>query len=113
MILKLMWKDKNDNAYHIGNLTKKEETYIFEIKENNLKHAIKQGCMGIGEFDLLKNYYTSKELFEFFKQRIPDKNHPHIDKILKKYELKKYNEMLLLEKTKGLLMTDRYFIEKD
>ncbi len=112
MILKLIWKDKNQNIYHIGNLSKSKGTYAFEIIEDNLKKAIKAGCMGIGEFDLLKNCYKSEELFDFFKQRIPSKDNRYINEILKKYKLKEYDEMLLLQRTKGQLMTDRYYIEE-
>lgn len=112
MILKLIWKDKNQNVYHIGNLSKTKETYVFEIIEDNLKKAIKAGCMGIGEFDLLKNCYKSEELFDFFKQRIPSKDYKYINEILEKYELEEYDEMILLQKTKGQMMTDRYYIEE-
>lgn len=112
MILKLMWKDRNKNIYHIGNLLETEGIYVFQIIEENLKQAIKAGCMGIGEFDLLNTYYKSEELFDFFKQRIPSKDYKYINEILERYELKEYDEMLLLQKTKGQLMTDRYYLEK-
>lgn len=111
MILKLMWKDKNKNIYHIGNLSKIKGIYVFQIIEENLKQAIKAGCMGIGEFDLLSTYYKSEELFDFFKQRIPSEDYRYINEILGKYGLKEYDEMLLLQKTKGQIMTDRYYIE--
>lgn len=107
MKLQLIWK--KDREYKIGTLEKKEE-YIFKINEEELKQAIDKGCMGIGNFDFLQNEYKSKELFSFFKNRIPEENNINIKEILAEYGIEQYNEMELLKKTRGELQTDNYYL---
>lgn len=110
MILKLYWKDKKKNDYHLANLKKENDLYILDINERELKEAIKHGCYGIGNIDFLSNHYESKELFEFFKERIPSKDYPRINEFLKRYNLKEYDDMMLLSKTNGYTNNDRYYI---
>ena len=112
MKLKLFWKDISEKKYMLGILSFEEHQYSFEINEEGLKEAIKHGCFGIGEFDLLKKTYISNSLFPFFKNRIPFENHIAIDEILEELDMKEYNEMELLKKTKGILNTDRYYLEE-
>lgn len=112
MILALKWKDKDGISYKLGELSKDNNTYYFSINEQNLKEAIKHGCMGIGSFDLLKNTYIANNLFTFFKNRIPSKDNSDIEEILKEYNIDFYDEMELLKKTKARKMKDRYFIEE-
>lgn len=50
-------------------------------------------------------------MFPFFKNRIPDRHNPYIEKILKEYNLDYYDEMELLKKTNGKLLTDRYYLQ--
>ena len=112
MILNLFWKDNNDNKYMLGKLYKSEQKYCFEVEEEQLKKAISKGCFGIGELNLLYSKHESDTLFSFFKRRIPSKDNPNIEEIMKQLNIKEYDEMKLLEKTKGVLNTDRYFLEK-
>ena len=107
MKLQLIWK--KDREYKLG-ILEKEQEYIFKINEKELKCAIEKGCMGIGNFDFLKNEYRSNELFSFFKNRIPEENNINIKEILEEYEIKSYDEMELLKKTKGQLLTDNYYL---
>lgn len=111
MSLKLFWKDTKKNSYLLGFLDYKDSKYFFEINEEGLKEAIRHGCFGIGEFNLLKKVYISDKLFPFFKRRIPHKDNVAIDDILKEYNIEEYDEMELLKKTKGELNTDRYYLE--
>lgn len=111
MILHLYWNDIENNNYCIAKLEKNYDNYILYINEENLKLAIKNGCVGIGNINFLSNIYESKELFPFFKNRIPKENHPRIKNILEQYGLKEYNEMELLKVTKGSLRTDRYYLK--
>ena len=111
MKLKLFWKDIEKNNYLLGFLYYKDSKYCFKINEDGLKEAIKHGCFGIGEFNLLEKAYISETLFPFFKRRIPHKDNVAIDDILKEYNIKEYDEMELLKKTKGELNTDRYYLE--
>lgn len=112
MILDLFWDDVNKNSYRIATLEQKNNMYFLYIDEFNLKKAIKSGCLGIGNINFLKSKYVSRELFNFFKSRIPEKNHPRINKILRIYNLQKYDEMELLKATKGKLETDRYYLKE-
>lgn len=111
MELFLKWK-KDNNVFILGKLEKIDNKYIFTINEDMLKQAIKNGCMGIGTFDLLKDRYESENLFEFFANRIPSKNSIKINEILEKYNLKEYDEMELLRKTKAKFATDNYYVEE-
>ena len=109
-MLELYWEDINDKSYHIANLNKKDNIYTLDIIEESLKMAIKNGCIGIGNIDFLKNHYESEELFPFFKQRIPEKDNRYIKEILETYKMKAYDEYELLKRTLGKSMTDRYYL---
>lgn len=109
--MKLFWNDVNGNSYFIGTLSKDEDYFSFELNNNGLKEAMRHGCFGIGNIDISKESHKSKELFHFFKNRIPRKDAIDIDRILEQYDMKEYDEMELLEKTQGRLITDRYYLE--
>ncbi len=109
--LYLKWKDVNDNVYTIATLYKYEEYYYLMIHKEAVERAMKNGCAGIGNIDINEAGYKSKELFPFFKNRIPDKNNEFINNFLKEHNLQEYDEMEILKKTKGLLGTDRYYLE--
>ena len=112
MKLNLLWKDKDNNIYKLGILYKENNIFKFDIYENNLKSAIKRGCFGIGNFNFLKMHNESEELFDFFKERIPNKDDPFINNLFLENKLKEYDEMELLKITKGQLLYDRYFLEE-
>lgn len=111
MVLNLYWKDIDKKSYCIAELEKCKDKYIMSINEDNLKSAIKKGCVGIGNVNFLRSKYESKDLFTFFKNRIPDENNPKIKNILEQYGLEEYDEMKLLKITGGRLRTDRYYLE--
>ena len=112
MNLKLYWKDVFDKEYMLGVLSFEDQQYSFEINEDELKKAINHGCFGIGELSLFYNKQTSDTLFNFFKRRIPKPDDVNIEETLKEYDMIQYDEMELLEKTKGILNTDRYYLER-
>lgn len=112
MVLKLYWKDINKNTYILGKLYRTNEKYCFDIDEEELKKAAHHGCFGIGEINLMYTNHVSDTLFSFFKRRIPSKEHIKIKEILEELELEEYDEMELLAKTKGILDTDRYYLEE-
>lgn len=113
MYLYLYWKDNKENAYMLGRLYKSSEEFFFDIDEEELKKATHNGCFGIGEINLLYSRHKSNELFDFFRRRIPSRDDANIEKILEELEMNEYDEMKLLEKTKGILLTDRYYIESN
>lgn len=113
MELKLFWKDINGNSYELGTLSKKDDKYYFDIVPKDiLKKATKAGCFGIGELNLFYEHHESDTLFTFFKRRIPSREHVEIEETLKELELNEYDEMEILKRTKGILNTDRYYLEE-
>jgi len=111
MVLKLYWRDINNNTYMLGKLYKSNQKYCFDINEDGLKNAAHNGCFGIGEMNLLYTNHVSDTLFDFFKRRIPSKDNINIEQILIELDMEEYDEMELLAKTKGILDTDRYYLE--
>lgn len=112
MHLMLKWKSKRDNIYELGILSKENNKYIFKIDEEQLKKAIKDGCMGIGNFNLLNNVEVSDELFDFFKYRIVSEDSPKLQEMLKKYNLKEYDDMKILKISQAKNVNDRYWVEE-
>lgn len=108
--MKLFWSDINNNKYLLGELSKKDKIYFFEINEDGLKLALKHGCFGIGRINISKRINTSEYLFDFFKNRIPQKDSPDIINFLHSIALEKYDEFEILKRTGGRLSTDRYFL---
>lgn len=110
--MKLFWSDINDNRYLLGEFYKKEGFYYFEINEEGLKIALKHGCFGLGKINILEKVNKSEELFDFFKNRIPPKGNPDINRFLKSIGLEEYDEYEILKRTGARLITDRYFLEE-
>ena len=113
MTLNLYWKDYGQNEYMLGKLYKNNEKYYFEINEEQLKKATHRGCFGIGELNLFYKKHVSDTLFDFFKRRIPSKDSANIEEIMEELDMKVYDEMELLEKTNGILNTDRYYLKRE
>jgi hypothetical protein len=109
--MELKWEDKDGNKYLLGTLYKKDNYYYFEKNNEGLLEAMNHGCFGIGSMDLTKDIIKSEKLFSFFRNRIPSIDHPNIKDILKSYNLEEYDEMELLKRTHGSLLTDKYFLE--
>ena len=109
--LYLKWKDLNNKIYTLAALYKEDDFYYIIINRKEIDKAKENGCYGIGTIDTNKSGYKSKELFAFFKNRIIQKDNSYLDEFLEKYNIKKYDEMEILRITKGILGTDRYFIE--
>jgi len=109
MSLALKWKDIKENEYSLGILDKKESEYIFILNKEDYGKALKNGCGGIGL--LGTESQKSDVLFQFFRERIPGKESPRLNLIMEMFGLEEYDEMELLEKTKGILATDRYYVE--
>lgn len=112
MHLMLKWRSKRNNIYELGILSKENDKYIFKIDEEQLKKAIKDGCMGIGNFSLLNNVEISNELFDFFKYRIVSEDSSKLDEMLRKYNLEKYDDMEILKITQAKSANDRYWVEE-
>ena len=109
--MKLFWEENKNKRYLLGILYRKDNYYYFERNKEGLFSAIQHGCFGIGNMDLTKDINKSESLFPFFKNRIPSIDNVDIQNILKKYNLKEYDEYELLKRTHGCLLTDKYYLE--
>lgn len=109
--LYLKWKDCNNKIYTIATLYRYEGYYYLMIHQDAMKSAKENGCYGIGNINTNEAGYKSKELFSFFKNRIIPKDSETINEFLKEYSLEEYDEMKILKATKGILGTDRYYLE--
>lgn len=109
--LYLKWKDIDSKVYTIATLYKYEDYYYLMIDKEEMIKAKEKGCTGIGSINTNEAGYKSKELFNFFKNRIISKDNESIDEFLKEYGLTEYDEMKLLKATKGILGTDRFYLE--
>ena len=67
MKLVLKWMSKEKRQYSLGVLEKIDGKYIFETNEVELKKAIQDGCMGIGNFTFLEKRMESQVPFIFRK----------------------------------------------
>ena len=109
--MKLFWEDKDGNKYLLGILDKKNNYYYFEKNNEGLSLAMNHGCFGIGNIDFTQDVIKSETLFPFFKNRIPNIDNPNIKEILESYGLKEYDEYELLKRSRGSLLTDKYYLE--
>ncbi len=93
----------------IGNLYITDcKEYIFKYNLENVEKAKTEGFSYIIGFKNIDKEYKSEKLFPFFASRIPSKNRHDIQEILKDLNVEKYDESLLLRKTKGKIFTDKY-----
>ena len=110
-MLELFWTDAQNKEYHLGNLYKIDDNYFFDIMQDELKQAVKHGCFGIGNIDITKEKQESKELFSFFKNRIPNRNELAEKELIEQYGINEYDEMEILKITEGRMLKDRYYLK--
>ena len=109
----LLWESRLVQRYIIiGELCKYTNGYIFKYSDD-IEFAIDNCFSLLLPFKNKKEIYTSEKLFPIFKNRLPDKNRKDIDNILKKYNLKKYDEFEILKFGTQLPIDNLKFIEKD
>ena len=105
----LVWKNNKENKkYIVAKLYKKDEKYYFEYISENLIEAKANGFNLLIPFPSEDKVYTNSRLFATFSSRLPDKRRPDIDKILKTYQMKNYNEFELLKRSGAKLPTDNF-----
>ena len=110
--MKLYWSDIKGNNYLLGTLYKENEYYYFEIVEDGLSNALRHGCFGIGSINISQRVNKSKELFDFFKNRIPKEDSANINEFLSSIGLKEYDQVEILKRTGARVITDRYYLEE-
>ena len=92
------WEDRLKQNHKVGILAKIEEDYYFFIKnKQRAEAAYRAGFIGVSGFKP-ERIYRSKELFDFFKSRIIDKNSEEPCKEL--------------SKTKAISMVDSFSVDE-
>lgn len=103
--LYLVWKSgQSGQQYIVGQLTKNSH-YEFRYC-NEVKEATEDGFVPLLCFPDLNKKYEDERLFSVFSSRLPDKKRKNIKDILKKYDLKDYDEYTLLKRSGARLPID-------
>lgn len=90
------WAGRYKETYSVGILAQLDEAFYFIVKgKNRAEVAYKNGFNGIPGFEE-ETIYKSGELFDFFKNRIPDKEK---------------NPCEVLAKTRGISMVDSFSLD--
>lgn len=116
------WKDAKKCEHVVGLLYYVDNVYHFRYnKEFQEKSNIPKNFNGIPSFGKLLDLdnlnlksrvhyvFSSKELFSFFKMRIPKLTD---ERIWKNYGINDYSEVSLLAASKAKIPTDSFFVEE-
>jgi len=103
----LIWKDNENDIYIIGELEKKKHSFYFKYRLEELSKALSKGFTLLEEFPSYNHTYKKPYLFVSFANRLPPPTRPDIEKILKTYDMKEYDEFELLRRSGAKLPTDR------
>lgn len=91
----------------VGEVSKIDNKYIYKYYTQGVNEAKNKGFDYIVGFKDLNRIYESENLFAVFSSRIFPKNRHDIDQKLKELDIKEYNEIEILKKTKGRCFTDK------
>lgn len=105
--LYLIWKSEcSRKQYIVGQLVKNGQ-YEFQYTAD-IQAAKDDGFTPLICFPDVHRVYTDNKLFPVFASRLPDKKRKDIQNILKKYDLEKYDEYLLLKRSGARLPIDNF-----
>ena len=105
----LTWINKETgNRFKVAELYKENEMFYFKYIVENVKEAQKDGFKLLIPFPEIDKLYYCPHLFAVFGARVPTKNRPEIDKILKEYGMSEYDEFELLKRSGAKLPIDSY-----
>lgn len=115
-ILSVKW---NENL--IGYLMKEYDVgYLFKYDKNAVKAAKEKGFVSIPGLPYINKTYTSKELFQVFKARIPSKQRRNLPEILQKIGIdgtgpdkRDFDDFDYLAKTHAVTLTDFISVDED
>ena len=95
------WKNPDNISHTVGALSKDNNMYYFRYNSNKalLDEAKAKGFKWVPTFWDENKIYASKELFDFFKSRLPKETNGKIEEDLFAEDL-------------GVSFTDHYFLEK-
>lgn len=110
--LYLKWSNpRSRRNYIVGKLTKGKQ-YEFQYC-GDYNPAKKDGYLELKAFPT-DTLYTSERLFPTFSSRLPDPKRRDIDKILRRYGMKQFDDFELLRKGGAKLPIDTYeFVDSD
>ncbi|MCD7764156.1 MAG: HipA N-terminal domain-containing protein [Lachnospiraceae bacterium] len=110
--LYLKWSNpRSRRNYIVGKLTKGKQYEFQYCGDYNL--AKKDGYLELKAFPT-DTLYTSERLFPTFASRLPDPKRRDIDKILRRYGMKQFDDFELLRKGGAKLPIDTYeFVDSD
>lgn len=94
----LVWQNPKTRSKTGVGLLKRNGRYEFKYT-NDAKKAIKEGFQLLLAFPKIDKKYTNEMMFPVFSSRLPSKNRVDIDDILKRYNMKEYDEFELLKRT--------------
>ena len=106
----LVWRNK-DKKFVVATLIKENGYKLYY--SHKILDAIKEGFELLIPFPDIDKEYFSDGLFPTFACRLPDKQRKDISKILKKYEMKEYDEFVMLKKSGARLPTDKLEFVKE
>ena len=107
----VIWKSPEKRRNYIVGEIERDGGYSFKYGAE-LEAAKKEGFQLFLPFQDEEKLYFSKMLFPIFLTRLPDKKRPDIVKILRKYDLKEYDDFELLKCGAELPTDDLKFVEK-
>lgn len=109
----LMWKHpETKKNYVIGSLTKNTHNhYMFVYHSDKVKLATDNGFELLIGFPALGKTYYSDKLFPVFERRIPPKGRKDFKKVIEKYKLNIYPDIIweFLKITSGKTGTDTFY----
>lgn len=103
----LIWKQPETRRQYIVGVLSKNGGFEFEYAKD-INEARENGFSGMESFKDFNRTYKSEKLFPVFSSRLPDKKRRGIDDILKKYNMDKYDEYLLLKNSGARLPIDTF-----
>mgnify|MGYP001138129193 CR=1 FL=1 len=105
--LYLIWKsEQSRKQYIVGQLVKNGQ-YEFRYAED-IQAAKNDGFTPLICFPDDNKVYTDDKLFPVFASRLPDRKRKDMQNILKKYDLERYDEYLLLKRSGARLPIDNF-----
>lgn len=105
--LEIYWQcHRTHERFKVAELIKDTSEFIFKYVDNVQQFDV-DGFRPIFPFLDYNKSYSSQFMFPCFKNRLPDSKRKDIEIILKKYDLKEYDDFEFLSKSEGRLPTDR------
>ena len=107
-IIWMIWKNKDGESFKVGELSKRPDKYYFRYDIEGVKKAEAYGFLPLPYFPIIDAKYFREGLFRSFSKRLPGHGKKDINSVLKEYNLKKYDDLKLLEKSGGVMPTDSF-----